>query len=117
MKDKREHKRYYLKALLQIADAGEYASITLEAINISAGGIFFRSNTDIPDGDTFSLTMSLPGHPEPVEARCRSIHRVETIPEKQYFIGAKFLALEGITQQKLKSLLRERFEMRPEQSR
>lgn len=114
MKEKREHKRYYIKALLKMADAAEYASITLEAINLSAGGIFFRANADIPEGDTFSLTMSIPGHSEPVEARCRSIHRVETIPEKQYFIGAKFLALEGITKEKLESLLRELFEIQPE---
>jgi c-di-GMP-binding flagellar brake protein YcgR len=110
IKDRRKHKRYYLKALLQIEEAGEYSNVTLESINISAGGLLIRSGAEVGVGEVFSLLFSLPGHDQPIRAECEVIHHLEAIPGKQYFVGAKFLKLEGIDSGELERILKERFE-------
>jgi c-di-GMP-binding flagellar brake protein YcgR len=110
MKDRRKYKRYYLKALLQTDEAGEYSNVTLESINISAGGLLIRAGAEIAVGGKFVLLFSLPGHEQPIKAQCEVIHNLEAIPSKQYFVGAKFLELEGITAEELGNVLEERFE-------
>ena len=108
--ERRTHKRYYFKALVRIADSGEYSNVELESINISAGGIFFRSSRSIDSGKELSLLFSLPDRPEPVEAHCTVMHELETIPGKQYFIGVKFSKLVGITNEELSTYLAEHFD-------
>ena len=110
MKERRKHKRYYLKALLQANDEAEYSNVTLESINISAGGLLMRASAEIDSGATFTLLFSLPGRSEPVKARCEAVHSLEAIPGKQYFIGARFLDLEGISEAELDDFLKDRFE-------
>jgi len=58
MKDRREHKRYFLKALLQADKEGEYSNVTLESINLSAGGLLLRASGKIQVGDTFSTSSA-----------------------------------------------------------
>ena len=113
MKDRRKHRRYYLKALLQIAEGGEYSNVTLESINISAGGLLLRSGARIEVGKEFSLLFSLPGHDQPIKATCEAVHNLEAIPGKQYFVGAKFRDVEGITPDELNRHLQEQFEQEP----
>lgn len=108
--ERRTHKRYYFKALVRIAESGEYSNVELESINISAGGIFFRSTRNIDSGKELTLLFSLPGRPDPVEAQCTVMHQLETIPGKQYFIGVKFAKLTGITKEELTTYLAEHFE-------
>jgi len=110
MKDRREHKRYFLKALLQADKEGEYSNVTLESINLSAGGLLLRASGKIQVGDTFTLLFSLPDREQPVAAECQAVHNLEAIPGKQYFIGARFIKLEGISKQELDAYLKERFE-------
>jgi c-di-GMP-binding flagellar brake protein YcgR len=109
-KERRDRKRYYFKALLQLADSGEYSNVNLESINISAGGIFFRSSQMLDINKEIRLVFTLPGRKEPVEARCLVVHNLETIPGKQYFIGARFIDLDGISPKELSKYLEERFE-------
>lgn len=109
MKERRKHKRYYIKALLRFAEAGEYRNITLEAINVGAGGIFFRTNKKIQVDEKLNLVFSLPGFEKPIEVFCKVIHSVETIPEKQYFAGVEFLELKGTTKEELDKFLEENF--------
>ena len=108
--ERRGDKRYYFKALVRIAESGEYSNVELESINISAGGIFFRSSRSIDSGKELTLLFSLPGRPEPVEAHCSVMHELETIPGKQYFIGVKFTKLIGISKEDLSAYLAEHFE-------
>lgn len=112
MKERRKYKRYYLKALLRVTEGGEYSNVDLESINISAGGIFFRSSTEILVGDRISLLFDLPDWHEPIEAGCEAVHSLETMPGKQYFVGVKFLKLEGITETELDTYLREHYDER-----
>lgn len=95
--DRRKSKRYYFKALLQLADSGEFSNVSLESINISSGGIFFRSSTNLEIGRELNIILALPEWPQPIEARCTVMHVLETIPNRQYFVGVSFSSLEGIT--------------------
>jgi c-di-GMP-binding flagellar brake protein YcgR len=108
--ERRRLKRYYFKALLQLADSSEYRNVKLESINISVGGIFFRSNKMLEINKKINLLFTLPGWDKPVEAACRIVHNLETIPGKQYFIGAKFIDLSGITGEELGRYLVDHFE-------
>jgi c-di-GMP-binding flagellar brake protein YcgR len=108
-KERRKQKRYYIKALLRLAEAGEYSNITLEAINLSAGGLFFRSNTKIDVGAELNLLFSLPDFSKPIEVRCTSVHSVETVPGKQYFVGVEFQEIKGTTRKELQKFLEEKF--------
>jgi Tfp pilus assembly protein PilZ len=108
-KERRKHKRYFIKALLRLAEAGEYSNITLEAINLSAGGLFFRSNTKINIGDEINLLFSLPGFSKPIEVRCKAVHSVETVPGKQYFVGVEFQEIKGTSRKELQKFLAEKF--------
>lgn len=108
--DRRKNKRYYFKALLQVADTSEYSNVELESINISAGGIFFRSSQMLELDKKLSLLFSLPEIENPVEAQCIVMHNLETIPGKQYFIGVKFTSLDGITTKELEEVLTKHFD-------
>lgn len=108
--ERRKHKRYYFKALLQIVDTGEYSNVTMEAINISAGGIFFRSSVLLEVDQEAVLIFSLPDYEQPIQALCRVVHSLETIPGKQYFVGVKFIKLEGIKASELSAHLQELFD-------
>ncbi len=110
MKERRKHKRYYLKALLQTDEAGEYSNVTLESINISASGLLVRSGIEIAVGEKFTLLFSLPGREQPIKTECEAMHNLEAIPGKQYFVGARFVELDGITPNELHNYLKERYE-------
>lgn len=110
MKERRKHKRYFFKALLKFADAGEYSNIQLESINLSAGGIFFRTNKNISEGETLNLIFTLPEHQRPIVVKCATVHSVEAIPNKQYYMGVKFLEIDGISEEGLQKNLKEHFE-------
>jgi c-di-GMP-binding flagellar brake protein YcgR len=113
MKDRRKHKRYYLKALLQKEGVEEYSNVTLESINISAGGLLMRSSDLIEVGEKFSLLFSLPGRQQTIGTTCEAVHNLEAIPGKQYFIGAKFLELDGISREELDAYLQSRYDETP----
>ena len=108
--DKRRAKRYYFKALLQLADASEFSNVELESINISSGGIFFRSSRNLELDTKLNLVFSLPEVETPIEAECNVIHNLETIPGKQYFIGVQFSQLAGISSSGLEEYLAKNYE-------
>lgn len=108
--DRRKTKRYYFKALLQLADAGEFSNVNLESINISSGGLFFRSSTNLEIGRELNLILSLPEWPQPVEAKCTVMHVLETIPNRQYFVGVSFRDMTGISPEDLDNYLGTHFD-------
>jgi len=109
MKERRSNKRYYFRALLRFAEAGEYSNMQMESINVSAGGIFFRTNTKINVGEELNFVFSLPDYSNPIEVRCKAVHSVETIPGKQYFVGVEFKDLKGIESEELQKYLEARY--------
>lgn len=82
----------------------------LESVNISAGGIFFRSNKAFDRDSKLIIRFTIPGQEAAVTSHCSVIHNLETIPGRQYFVGVRFDTLEGISQSRLNSLLSEQYD-------
>lgn len=90
-------------------DHSEADSVSLESINISAGGIFFRSNKSFEIKEHLFVKFKLPQMDKTIVAECRVMHNLETIPGRQYFIGTSFENLQGISFARLTELLDENY--------
>lgn len=103
----RRYKRYYYKTPLVLEESRE---LSLESINISQGGIFFRSSELLEINKSLSLSFVLPGKEETIEAQCSVIHNLETIPSRQYFVGVRFIKILRSSIEDLGTYLRNYFD-------
>lgn len=85
------------------------ASVRLESINISAGGVFFRSNKPFAENEQILLRFDAPWREEPMLAECEVIHSLETIPGRQYFVGTRFKRLHAVDRETLSDQLDSHF--------
>lgn len=90
-------------------DHSEANGVSLESINISAGGIFFRSDRAFEIKEHLFVKFKLPQMEKAIVAECRVMHSLETIPGRQYFIGTCFEKLQGISFARLSELLDESY--------
>ena len=103
----RRYKRYYYKTSLRLEES---KGLALETINISQGGIFFRSNELLDINKRINVSFLLPGDSKEISAVCSVVHNLETIPSRQYFVGVKFDRINNSSIDEFGSYLKEYFE-------
>jgi len=79
-------------------------------VNLSAGGLFFRSNIPFESKASIMIRFTLPDHSEQITTTCTVIHILETIPGRQCFVGVIFEELEGISFAKLNTYLHKEYD-------
>ena len=103
-------RRHYPRATLRITvtTTGKAHTYTDFTYDVSEGGVFVETDTPIPAGTHVSLEFTLPGSPEPVQAKgrvVRSVHPEQVGVGKPAGMGVQFVEISPKDVEKIRNCI------------
>jgi PilZ domain len=102
--ERRRHDRIRIRVPLYIELAGEIfqKNVTIEALDVSKGGLSFETTRHIPEGAEARIMIArLGGLPDMAQIEARVIHCEDSADGRSILVGVQFVHLVGVTAEEL----------------
>ncbi len=93
-------------ASLRVAFPGAEGFVTDKATNISAGGMFVRTDRELPVGALLSVAVELPDGDRPAPVQAKVIHSVPPARAPERGVGVQFVSTDDAFRSRLERYLR-----------